>query len=83
MASREKRNLVKPSQCPSVCDYRPKYDFIDNTPVKAIKFSVVKPVKKKINMSKILCSYDVPRTYLSVDLDVDGPLKEEYNLNDF
>lgn len=69
MPKRDDKMLCKPSNYPSICYYEPKYDYIKKSPVKSIKFANENQNNKRKNIKKILCSYDVPRDYLIVDVE--------------
>jgi len=81
ITKRKDQILVKPSISPAICYYDPKYDYIKKSPVKSIIFSTSNSRNVKKNIKKILCSYDVPKKFLSVD--VDSAQKREETLEDF
>ena len=71
-----KDKLNRHSNNPSVCYYEPNYDVITRNPARVIKFSKDDSNDKRKNIKKILCSYDVPRDYLSVNVDLAQKTKE-------
>jgi len=65
MLKRDNSAFIKETDFPSICHYKPKYDYIEKTPLK-YKITTVNPIKR--NIRKILCSYDITKEFVSVDM---------------
>ena len=78
-----RRDIFRTSIVPAGVDYRPKFESISKKPVIDIKFSGkfgrLDNGKKKKNLKKIFCAYDVPSKFQSVNIILD---EKKYNIND-
>jgi len=71
--SNAKRDIFRNSIVPAGADYRPNFESISKKPVVDVKFSGnfgrLENGKKKKNVKKIFCSYDVHSQFKSVDMN--------------